>query len=371
MTSLIVSDWSSNVTFKTLQSTLPVLPVPVLYVGLITPTTIALSWSTITNAVEYSIEYRVQGQTTWSTQATTSTSIALSALNADTTYEIRMRAIGDEIAYTSSPYTAIVTGTTLPLPQLTTPTLTAGTVTPTSVQVLWVDVPNATTYKIEYRLYGSSVWHPVIDPVSPQNVTGLTPNTAYQFRITAIGNEISYVDSDPSLPITVTTEVEPPLPAPTLTVTSYGAHRATFAVTLVPQATQWQLRYRATPDGAWTVVTVTQGATYQVQGLRPETEYEFQAKAIAPNNQSEWSSSVVITMLTPGPIPIILHLAADRTWIRVEIEHDAAITHFAVQWRKKGTTTWTKSPVVPVSEYTITGLQPATYYDVRVASVIP
>jgi hypothetical protein len=275
--------------------------------------------------------------------------------------------------YVDSAFSTITSFTTepIPLPRLDTPVLTPGIITPVSIEVTWNHVSNAVTYRIEYRKIGSTTWSPVVDSLSPQNVTGLPPDTQYEFRITAIGNGVTFNNSEPSIPILISTLQLPIITPPIITLKSYSSRWATLGITLDPQATSWVLRYRTTPSGTWSTVTITANTLERmIEGLIPETGYEFQAKAVGTWSESEWSLPVIIKTLPTGPIPFIVHLYADTNTITVEINDEVTFDHFAVQWRRHRTTNWSESPVIAGNEYTITGLHPATLYDVRVASVL-
>lgn len=93
---IVVTD-SADAT-RTAMITVTVLAAPAgLTVGTPTATTIPLTWTAVTDATAYEIEYRVVGATAWTRFAPnpTGTAATLTGLTADTDYEIHIRAIGD------------------------------------------------------------------------------------------------------------------------------------------------------------------------------------------------------------------------------------------------------------------------------------
>jgi hypothetical protein len=75
----------------------------------ITTSTADISWGTVSGAVSYDLQIRLNGTTSWTTFNTTSTSVTITGLASSTTYDVRVRA---NCTGQSSTYTGIVTFTT-------------------------------------------------------------------------------------------------------------------------------------------------------------------------------------------------------------------------------------------------------------------
>ena len=72
--------------------------------------------------------------------------------------------------------------------------LIAGTPAETSVPLSWDSVPNAGTYRVEYRLATSTEWHVDVDNATTTRhiVDNLTCGTDYRFRVSALGSGTVY-----------------------------------------------------------------------------------------------------------------------------------------------------------------------------------
>ena len=95
--------------------------------------------------------------------------------------------------------------------QLDAPTgVAAGTATATDIPLTWDAVTGATAYRVESSTDGTT-WTP--DPTEPTDpagsATGLTPETEYQLRVTALGDGTTYTDSEPSAVVTAATVAGP------------------------------------------------------------------------------------------------------------------------------------------------------------------
>lgn len=89
---------------------------------------------------------------------------------------------------------AIGTGITL-----STPALTATVASSTQINLSWTDVANESSYKLEWSPNGSTSWTQIGGTIAAgtttYNHTGLTPSTTYYYRVTAVGNGTTYLDS--------------------------------------------------------------------------------------------------------------------------------------------------------------------------------
>ncbi len=62
-------------------------------------------------------------------------------------------------------------------------TSNVSTVNNTSVLINWANIANANRYRVRYRKQGTSAWTVVGAPSSQKTITGLTPNTVYEYAI--------------------------------------------------------------------------------------------------------------------------------------------------------------------------------------------
>jgi hypothetical protein len=85
------------------------------------------------------------------------------------------------------------------LTTLFTPTLTATPSSSTQMNLSWTNVANESSYKLEWSPNGSTGWAQIGGTIAANtttyNHTGLTASTAYYYRITAMGDGLTYSNS--------------------------------------------------------------------------------------------------------------------------------------------------------------------------------
>jgi hypothetical protein len=86
------------------------------------------------------------------------------------------------------------------LTQLTTPTLTASTASSTAIDLSWTNVANESSYLLEWSPNGTTSWTQIGGTIAANTTTyqhtGLNPNTAYYYRVKAIGDNVTYSNSN-------------------------------------------------------------------------------------------------------------------------------------------------------------------------------
>lgn len=208
----------------------------------------------------------------------------ITSLTSNTGYDIRYFA--KDTANNEST-NALSTFTTLQIPQLSTPT--NGTVivnSSTSLTAVVSNVDTNSTYlKLEYKATSSGTWS-VFSSTLPktttnQAVTGLTASTGYDFRWTAIGDGVNYLNSNASTTQSGTTSSQIlQLNQPTNgSVTIDSTTSLTANVSNVDtNSTYLKLEYKATSSGTWLTYSSTLSkliTSQSVTGLTANTGYDF------------------------------------------------------------------------------------------------
>jgi hypothetical protein len=150
---------------------------------------IQLTWSdNSSNEASFRVEQRINGSfQEIQVTAANATTVQVAGLQAGTAYTFRVRAAN---AYGNSAYSNVVTATTstAPVPGLSAPTeLVATAASSTEIRLTWKDnSTNEESYLIEkisngvfkqFKMMGSNI--------TAVKITGLTPGTAYTFRVRA------------------------------------------------------------------------------------------------------------------------------------------------------------------------------------------
>ena len=85
------------------------------------------------------------------------------------------------------------------LTTLATPTLTATVISATQIDLSWTNVANESSYKLEWSADGTTGWTQIGGTIAADTTTfshtGLTASTAYYYRVSAIGDGVTYATS--------------------------------------------------------------------------------------------------------------------------------------------------------------------------------
>jgi len=150
----------------------------------ITNTSATVSWTAVSGALSYDVDYKAASSGTWINAATgtTATSVNLSGLTQGTLHDWRVRAncSSESSAYAQAQFT-----TTAPC---NTPAgLTSSAITSSSATVSWTDVSGANNYTVEYKAASSGTWITAASAATSTSVglSGLTASTLYDWRVRA------------------------------------------------------------------------------------------------------------------------------------------------------------------------------------------
>ena len=255
-------------------------------------------------------------------------------------------------------------------PKLTAPTLTIGTPTTNSVPLSWNVITEATGYVIEKSDNNGQTWSSVEIVTSSlttsTTATGLTPNTAYLFRIKATDNTEEYDDSSWSYKDTLT---YPETPS-NLEATKQAANTITLAWTAPTEgAASYKLEYSLDGSTNWTQIGgAISGTSYTHSTLDSNTEYYYRVSAV--NATGTGTSTSVQSYWTLLETPTNFGYT-NRTDASVTLAWDSMddATGYQVQYRI-GTGAWSSSNVsFSGATATISALTPNTAYDFQVQAI--
>ena len=383
------SAYSNSSAFKTVGCVAPTPCIPPVVTGTATQTAgattyqVALAWATANYAAgtTYTIEYRKNSATTWTTAAATASPYTVTGLDACSEYLFRIKANCSAIS--SSPYSnTFATQTGGCPPPCPTPGAQASADTSaTKGKVYWSATPYAagTTFTVEYKLSSATTWNISTASTStiPYIITGLTACTEYQVRVkancgTAYSNTTSFK--------TIGCPVPTPCLAPIVSATPDTANtkgNVIFVTANYPTGTTFTVEYKLPSATTWTAATVTT-SPYILTGLTACTEYQVRVKA----NCSVTSSSnyTQIAFKTSGcPVAATCAKPSAQAYVNPSLSAItgsvyfggagySSTTTFTIEYKLPSATTWTvATSTATTSPYTITsGLTACTEYQVRV-----
>ena len=251
------------------------------------------------------------GATLIDASAITGTSLTVTSLASGTQYSFRVCAI-DANPPTTVSGGVIKSATTLSLPPSDPLSLTAITATPSLIQLSWVNGGGSTAgYRIAYRtgsdpgdcLTGTVINENDISATTYQ-ISGLSPNTTYYFRLCAV-NTNPTPDVSVGISATATTYLAlPPDPA-ALSATVVSPSEIDLSWSSGGGTTAgYRIAYKNSffPGDCSTGTVINEstvsGTSYNVTGLSPNTQYYFLVCAINTNTPTEVSAGAAATATT-------------------------------------------------------------------------
>ncbi|MBQ4202339.1 MAG: fibronectin type III domain-containing protein, partial [Thermoguttaceae bacterium] len=341
-----------------------------------TDATIVASWTAISGAKSYTLQYKASDATAWTNQGVkaTETSYVFTNLAPGVAYDFRLRANGDGgVTVKSSEFSAVVSAKIVLA--LASPTLSVVETGNDAATLAWSAVDDAAAYRVEYRIAGSDAWtsRAFGSDATSATISGLTSGKTYEFRVCAVGDGVVYVDSEFSAVATAAIGVVGPvkLATPTLTVSSTDAAMIA-SWTASPGATSYALYYRVSGETAWTQQRgITADMTsYAFATLAPGSTYDFQIRANGDGGVQYLSSdySVVLgqTFVAPLPTPVlrVTQLSASSTNRSITLSWDAIANakSYTLQYKLSSASSWTNVGVrATETSYTLSGLAAGTY----------
>ncbi len=345
-------------------------------------------WDAVPGAQSYQIRYRRVGTISWifRTVSANFTSLSITGLELNTEYEyqIRTNCIGNVISPFGSVSSFVTGAGTACLPPAS---LTVSNVTSNSASIGFSAPVGGSTpadYDVILRFNsgpnaGQIVPNGQININAGQSLvyqfTGLGANTSYRVEIRTNCSDGSAAGDVRTATFT-TLPGETPCAAPTgLVVTPTSETTANATWNAVAGATEYVFDL----NGPGTVDAQVGAASATLTGLNPGTTYVFTVRALCDGTQSPLATfsfttpgvGAVCSGLTPNITSISLQSTqATVRWTRIE-----GATSYNLQYRLFGSATYTSQIVTATLENTqsavLTGLSPATRYEVRVTATCP
>ena len=238
----------------------------------ITTSSAAVSWSAVTNAVSYAVDYKLNSSSTWTSFSTaqTGTSASLSGLSSGSLYDWRVTTT----CSTGTGTPAAAQFTTL-VPCVAPAGLASSAVTANSAIVSWSAVSAATSYAVDYKLNSSSTWtsFSTAQTGTSANLSGLIASSLYDWRVSATCPSGTTAPSAAQF----TTNAPAACNAPAgLTSSSITASSASVSWTAVSGAVSYAVDYKLNSSSTWTSFSTSQtGTSANLIGLAASSLYDW------------------------------------------------------------------------------------------------
>jgi len=304
----------------------------------LTNNSVRLNWGPVTGASSYRVEYKKNTDANWtvSTSATTSTNRTISNLSASTAYQWRVRSnCGNG---QTSPWKDDSFST--PNPPCNIPSgLTTTDITTTSARFNWNAATGATSYRVDYKKTSETTWTLRAGGTSSLTVvsTGLTPNTAYQWRVrsncggvTSNYTTISFTTGTPACNI------------PSNLTSTTTDDSATLSWNAASGANTYRLEYKTTNVSGWTVATSgTTSTSFVLSNLLANRNYNWRVRSNCTGATSNFASGTFTTQTGTCATPENLSSSVGPDFAVVLWNSAAGANTYRVEYRTSNVSNWT------------------------------
>ncbi|MCS6917186.1 MAG: sulfatase-like hydrolase/transferase [Chitinophagales bacterium] len=183
------------------------------------------------------------------------------------------------------------------------PYATVSTWTACTATLTWGRVNGASHYSVKYKFKDATGWIKLSNVITDTFFvfTNLLPDTTYKFAVAVVcsnGSNSGYKNVQKK-----TSKATNPV---NFTATDPMGVSIRLTWTPVCPVLQYNIRYRKTGTNTWTTINAaTAGIQYTVNGLTPQTDYEFQIQAQTAKGTDGWSASIFKNSeVVPPPPPM-------------------------------------------------------------------
>jgi len=326
---------------------------------------VTIRWSSVSNAIQYKVIYKINGTRAWTVIYPTSNQVNLDQLQAGTTYRVRVKSIcnAGSSRYSRSLYFTTTTGI-CPVPSGLF-TLGIGSHQAT---LTWIQENEANSYDTRHREVGSATWINT-NSINTNLVIaeGLSPSTDYEFQVRsgcAATNSAFSASAFFSTPENVCT-------TPTgLNVQSVGPTTATINWNPVGGTISYSVLYRPLGTTEW----ISRGSAsnqISLDDLFPNTPYELQVQSECTLGGTGFSAPLFFTTNQLSVCQVPGNLNATQISATAATHHWNAIAgalDYTVRRRIAGTTNWNFEHTTIETSLQTFALSSGTTYEFQVSA---
>jgi hypothetical protein len=312
----------------------------------------------IGGALSYTLEYREVGTAAWTSVSTSASFIKLTGLTTATNYEIRLR-----LSCVQGIMSNYVNGTFTTTSGCSIPVLTTQSVFGNSAKVNWNGSADS-IYQISFKLANSPSWGSNTNLTIKNRVfTGLTTNTAYEYRVRSIcknGDISVWVNGQ----FTTTSgcgipSLGTPIPSGTSAIVNWsGSSDSIYQVSVKPTNSQ-----------VWGTPINTNTLNRNLTGLTISTQYDYQVRSICKNgDMSVWVAGQFTTNSGCGLPTLNAPSAISGNSVTVNW-NGSSDSIYQVSFKTVASANWSIPTNTSTFSNKILNLTVNTSYDYRIRSV--
>lgn len=310
--------------------------------------TVAVQWTNVKNALSYNVWISTSSTfKTYDEKRVENNAAELgcvfTGLTPQTTYYVRVKAIGDNTSYKNSDWSAAVETATLGV--LEPPTFKVYSKTFTSIKLTLGAVENATEYTLDYSTSSkfTSFKTKSYTKAGTPTLSGLTPGATYYFRL-KVGAE-GFADSEYT---TISAKLPLAVPeTPSLELTTVGCVAATIKLGEVANASAYQVEYAEDPsfEGA-AIVPCESAGECALSNLTPDVTYYLRVKARGDNVVYKDSAYAELSFTTEkatpasGKIETESFLDGQAVLVSLDVTSKRPIVKWTFEWGDGGSTVY-------------------------------
>jgi hypothetical protein len=332
----------------------------------ITATGATVSWSALSGANNYDVDYKLASSSTWTSAATatTSTSVNLSGLTFSSLYDWRVRAnctgatgsYAQEQFTTQTPTCGAVSG------------LSSSAITTSSATISWAALSGANSYDVDYKLNSSGTWINAATATTStsSNLSGLTASSLYDWRVRAncTGATGAYAQDQ-------FTTVDPPTCGTVagLSSSAITTSSATVSWSALSGANNYDVDYKLNSSGTWiNAATATTSTSTNLSGLSASSLYDWRVRANCTGATGSYAIAQ-FTTLTPtcGTVIGLSSSAITASSATVSWSALSGANNYDVDYKLNSSGTWINAATATSStSANLSSLASSSLYDWRV-----
>ena len=224
------------------------------------------------------MQYKLSSGSTWTTVVSATNTYSLTGLTPATSYDfqVQVNCGSGNLSNYSSPisFFTLASIITCGVPQ----SLSASSITTTSAQLNWALVGGILNYNLSYQQTGTGTWTAISCATNSYSLTGLTPNTNYEFMVQSNCGSGNISSFSATLPFVTLATNNCDAPNSLINVTNITSTSAKINWQGVGNATNYNVEYKSSSASSWSSAT-TGYTSIVISGLKPSTVYAYQIQS--------------------------------------------------------------------------------------------